>query len=222
MKMKKQSLKAKPTDTKAVLSKRRSLSKILPWVLIIVGIIGSLAASIITYDKLELAANPNFKPACSIDPILSCGNIMLSDQATAFGNIPNPFIGLIAFPVMIAIGVSMLAGSVVKKRWYWLTFNIINFLAVIFTHWLFYQSVYTIGNLCVYCMAVWLVTFTSFVYITLYNMEQGYITSKASWWPRFTAFLRRHHVDIIVLWAITIITLILNHFWYFYGPKLGF
>lgn len=222
MQMKTSTKKTTTLDTKKVVRTRLPLSKILPWILIVVGIVGTLAAGIITYDKLELAANPDFKPACSIDPILSCGNIMMSEQASAFWDLPNPFIGLVAFPVMIAIGVGMLAGSVVKKRWYWLTFNIVNFLAVLFTHWLFYQSVYNIGNLCVYCMAVWLVTFTSFVYITLYNIEQGYITSKASWWPRVAGFLRRHHVDIIVLWAIIIIGLILKHFWYYYGPKFGF
>lgn len=123
---------------------------------------------------------------------------------------------------MIAIGVTLLAGGLVKKRWYWLTFNLITFLAVLFCHWLFYQSVYVIGNLCVYCMAVWVVTFTSFVYVTLYNIEQGYLSLKQAWWPKFAGFARRHHVDIIILWALIIFALILKHFWYFYGPKLGF
>lgn len=212
----------KPAAATKASKKRRPISKILPWVLVVCGVIGTLAAAIITHDKLVLAEDPNYSPACSIDPILSCGNIMMSEQATAFWDIPNPFIGFIAFPVMIAIGVGMLAGSVVQRRWYWLTFNIITFLAVIFTHWLFYQSVYSIGNLCIYCMAVWVVTFTSFIYLTLYNIEQGYITSKRAWWPKFAGFFRRHHIDIIVLWALIIFALILKHFWYFYGPKLGF
>lgn len=201
---------------------RIPIAKILPWILVVAGIIGTLAAAVITHDKLVLASNPDYKPACSLDPILSCGNIMMSEQASAFWDIPNPFIGFIAFPVMIAIGVGMLAGSTVKKRWYWLTFNIITFLATIFTHWLFYQSVYSIGNLCIYCMAVWVVTFTSLVYLTLYNIEQGYIKFAGARWQKFAAFLSRHHVDIIILWALIIITLTLKHFWYYYGPKLGF
>lgn len=194
----------------------------LPWILIVCGIIGVLAAGIITHDKLVLASNPDYKPACSLDPILSCGNIMTSWQATAFGDIPNPFIGFIGFSAMIAIGVTLLAGGLVKKRWYWLTFNFVSFLAMLFCHWLFYQSVYVIGNLCVYCMAVWVVTFTSFIYVTLYNIEQGYLSLKQAWWPKFASFVRRHHVDIIILWALIIFALILKHFWYFYGPKLGF
>jgi uncharacterized membrane protein len=208
--------------TKEVSKPRTPIRKFLPWVLIVCGIIGTLAAGIITHDKLVLASNPDYQPACSLDPILSCGNIMTSWQATAFWDIPNPFIGLIAFPVMIAIGVGMLAGATVKKRWYWLTFNAITFLAVIFTHWLFYQSVYVIGNLCIYCMAVWAIVFISFVYLSLYNIEQGYLSLKQAWWPKFAGFVRRHHIDIIVLWAIIIFGLILQHFWYFYGPKLGF
>lgn len=208
--------------SKASTTKLKSVAKILPWILIVCGIIGTLAAGIITYDKLELASNPNYKPGCSLDPILSCGNIMMSWQATAFGDIPNPFIGFVAFPVMIAIGVGMLAGAIVKKRWYWLTFNLIAFLAVIFIHWLFYQSVYVIGNLCVYCIAVWIVTFTTFIFLTTYNIEQGYIKLKQAWWPKLAGFIRRHPIDIIIFWALIIFTLTLKHFWYFYGPKLGF
>lgn len=201
---------------------RRLIATILPWILIVCGIIGTLAAGTLVYDELKLAHNPEAQLLCSLDPIVSCGSVMQSSQATAFGNLPNPIIGLVTFPALLAIGVMMLAGAVVTKRWFWRTASGVSFLAVIFCHWLFYQTVYNINNLCIYCMITWVVTFTSWLYLTAYSMEKGYISLKYSWWNKLTTFVKKHHVDIIILWALIIFVLILKHFWYYYGPKLGF
>lgn len=57
--------------------------------LVITGALGLLAAWVITLDKFELLKDPNYKPACSLNPIISCGNIMQSKQAEVFG-FPNP------------------------------------------------------------------------------------------------------------------------------------
>ena len=35
-------------------------------------------------------------PGCSLNPVVSCGNIMKSEQAAAFG-FPNPMLGLVAY-----------------------------------------------------------------------------------------------------------------------------
>jgi len=215
---KSESTKASKANTKA----KRPLLRFVPWVLLVCGIIGTLAAGTLVFDEIKLAKNPDANLLCSIDPILSCGSVMQSSQATAFGNLPNPVIGLVTFPALVTIGVCMLAGAVVAKRWFWRAASTVSFLGVVFCHWLFFQTVYNIGNLCIYCMVTWAVTFISWLYITLYAMEQGHIKLKAAWWPKFVGFVRRHHVDIIVLWAIIIIFLILKHFWYYYGPKFGF
>lgn len=213
---------AKNTEPNTKASLKRSIMRFLPWVLIVCGVIGTLAAGTLVYDEIKLAKNPDANLLCSIDPVVSCGSVMESKQATAFGNLPNPIIGLVAFSALVAVGATALAGAVSKKRWYWRTASLVSFAGVLFCHWLFFQTVYRIGNLCIYCMITWVVTFVSWLYITLYAMEQGHITLKAKWWPKLVGFVRRHHIDIIVLWAIVIAFFILKHFWYYYGPKLGF
>ncbi len=196
-----------------------TLEKALPWILIVCGTIGLICAFIISYEKIELLKNPAYDVPCNLDPIISCGSVMQSDQANAFG-FPNPFIGLMAFPVVITSGVLLLMKARVK-RWYMLGLNFGALLGLLFVHWLFYQSVWNIQALCPWCMVVWVATITTFWYTTLYNLRQGYLKLPAGI-QAISGFVQRHHLDILFVWLLVITGLILHHFWYFYGPKLGF
>lgn len=64
----------------------------LAWLLAFTGAAGVLASWVITLDKFLLLEDPDFKPACSLNPVVSCGSVMKSDQAAAFG-FPNPCSG---------------------------------------------------------------------------------------------------------------------------------
>ncbi len=191
------------------------LGKILTWLLIIGSVFGILASAIIMIDKIKLLEDPNFVPSCSINPIISCGSVMSSSQSHVFG-FPNPIIGLVAFGALFAIGMGILAGAR-YKRWYWLGLLAGTIFGVVFIHWLFFQSVYRINALCIYCMVVWAVTIPIFWYTKLYTLEKGYIKIPKKLAPA-TAFARRHHLDILIVWYLVIIFLILQHFWYYFGP----
>lgn len=197
-----------------IFGRKLSLTKILPWMLVVLGALGLIFSLVIMYDKVALLQDPNFRPACDINPVVSCGSVMESDQASAFG-FPNPFIGIIGFSVVIATGMAALAGARFK-RWYWLGLQLGVIFGVAFVHWLFFQSVYRIGALCPYCMGVWVVTITLFWYVTLYNIQAGHIRLKG-WLEKIGFFLRRHHLDILILWFLIIAALILKRFWYYYG-----
>jgi uncharacterized membrane protein len=196
-----------------------TLAGALPWILVIGGAVGLLASGIITYDKIQILQNPAFRPGCDLNPIVSCGSVMDSEQASAFG-FPNTFIGLAGFAAILTSGVVLLAGAAGKlKRWYWLGLELGLLFGVAFVHWLFYQSVYNIGALCPYCMVVWVATITMFWYSTLYCIQAGHIRLKG--WPQKAAtFARRHHIDILIFWLLVIAALILKHFWYYYGDKI--
>ena len=51
--------------------KPSKLLKFFPWILIVCGIIGMLAASILTIEKIELAKDAAHKTSCSINPVFS-------------------------------------------------------------------------------------------------------------------------------------------------------
>lgn len=195
-------------------TKTSRLFKNLPYILIIAGTISLICAFIIMLDKLSLLSNPQFRPNCDLNPVLSCGSVMSSKQGSVAG-FPNPIFGLAGFPILITIGMCLLAGATFK-RWFWRALNIGLLLAVIACLWLFVQSVYFIHSLCIYCMIVWVMTITSFWYVTLYNLEAGNIDVSSRFKP-LVSFIRRHHLDILIAWFVIIAALILQHFWYFYG-----
>jgi len=96
--------------------KTLNLQKTLPWLLVICGSIGLLASFVILVDKLQLLEDPGRTFLCDLNPIISCGSVMTSDQSHAFG-FPNPIIGLVGFAIVITTGMAMLAGATFK-RWY--------------------------------------------------------------------------------------------------------
>ena len=192
---------------------KRTLTQTLPYILIILGMIGLAAAFIILYEKLHILANPNYKPSCSINPIISCGSVMSSKQGSVFG-FPNPILGLIGFSVVITTGMALLAGAKLK-RWFWLGLQAGVLFGIVFVHWLFYQSVYNIQALCPYCVVVWSAMIPLFWYTTLYNLRERNIpTPKRLKKP--VAFMQKYHADILLVWFLIIIGLILEHFWYYW------
>jgi len=200
-----------------IFGKTLTLQKTIPWVLVVCGSIGLLCAGIITYDKIRLLENPTFVPGCDLNPVISCGSVMQSAQAHAFG-IPNPFIGLAGFAIVATIGMAMLAGATFK-RWFWLGLQVGTIFGIGFVHWLFFESVYRIQALCPYCMVVWVMTITLFWYVTLFNIQTGVIKLRGTW-QKIGFFARRHHLDMLLFWLIAIALFTLQHFWYYYGKHL--
>jgi uncharacterized membrane protein len=194
------------------------LNRVLPYILLIGGIIGIICSFIITVDKIALLQDPTYVPNCNLNPIISCGNVMQSKQANTFG-FANPIIGLVAFGALSAIGAAMLAGATFK-RWYWLGLQAGTLFGIGFVHYLFFQTTYRIGALCPYCIVVWIVTITTFWYVLQYNLMQRYIILPSKYGPSITAWLRRHHLDILVLWLLLIAFFVIKHFWYYFGKHL--
>ena len=190
-----------------------TFERALPYILAIGGMIGVLMAFIITIEKIQLLKDPTFIPECNINPIISCGNIMKSEQAGVFG-FPNPLLGLIGFSVVTTIGMAMLAGAKFK-RWFWLGLQAGTVLGVIFCMWLFHEAVYEIGSLCPYCIVVWMVTIPMFLYTTIYNIRQGFITIPKRF-QKIVDWKIKHHGDILVTWYLLIALAILTHFWYYW------
>ncbi|MET8339921.1 vitamin K epoxide reductase family protein [Streptosporangium canum] len=189
------------------------VTRSLPFILAIGGGLGVLAAFALVVERLRLAADPGYVPSCSINPILSCGSVMKTEQASVFG-FPNPLIGIAAFCVVATVGMALLAGARFRK-WFWYGLQLGTVAGVVFVHWLIFQSLYRIGALCPYCMVVWAVTIPVFWYVTLANLEAGRIPLPGS--ARRAAFwAARYHTVVLTLWLLAIVGLILQRFWYYW------
>lgn len=194
-----------------------TLKQILPYILLMGGVIGVLCAGILTVEKINLLKHPNAPLNCDLNPIVACGPIIDTPQASAFG-FPNPIIGLVGFSVVATIGAAMLAGAAFR-RWFWLGLQAGTIFGVGFVTWLQFQSIFRIGALCPYCMVVWAVTIPIFWYTTLYNLREGHIKVSGKW-KQLADFLQRHHGDILLAWFLIIFGIILNKFWYYWQTLL--
>ena len=148
--------------------------KSTPWVLLVFAVVGLFASFQLTVDKISLLSDPDFVPSCNINPVLSCGTIILTDQASLFG-FPNPIIGFVGFSVIITLGVLMIS-KVMIPNWVWLGLNLGALAGMAFVIWLAYESLYVIGALCPWCMVAWLATIFIFWITTAENAANGRFT----------------------------------------------
>ena len=194
-----------------------SFVRAIPWVLLISGFVGLVCSLALTYDQIKVWQNPNFRPICNLNPVVSCGSVISSQQGHIFG-IPAPITGLILFPVFITFGIVLLAGAKFKQ-WLWISLEAGVLGGFVYAIWLFLLSTYKVHALCPFCLATDIVVYTSAWYVTLYNIERGFIRlpkrAKA-----VDLFIRRHHLDILLLWFLALFAFIMHHFWYYYGKHL--
>ena len=141
------------------------------WILVVSGLIGLVAAIELIIQKISVLSDPDFVPNCDINPVLSCGSVINTEQASLFG-FPNPVLGVIGFTIVIMFGALLFAG-VQLPRLMWLGLNIGALAGMIFVIWLVSQSLYVIGALCPWCMVVWAVTIPIFWQVTTDNLASG-------------------------------------------------
>ncbi|MEU6772675.1 vitamin K epoxide reductase family protein [Streptomyces sp. NPDC046759] len=172
--------------------------------LVLTGAGGLLASWVITLDEFKLLKNPNFTPGCSLNPVVSCGSVMKSAQASVFG-FPNPMLGLVAYGVVICVGMSLLAGAAFP-RWYWLTFDAGCLFGVGFVSWLQFESLYRIDALCLWCCLAWAATILMFWYVTSFAVRHRFLPAPAAlqaFFAEFTWVLPLVHIGVVGMLILT-------------------
>jgi uncharacterized membrane protein len=175
---------------------------------LVAGALGLAAALALTVEKIEILIDPNYVPSCSINPVLSCGSVMVTPQASAFG-FPNSLIGIVSFTVVVVTGVLAIA-KVPLPRWYWGGLAVGTLLGVAFIHWLIFQSLYRIGALCPYCMVVWAVTIPLLVVVAALALQphlDGGVARIVYQW----------RWSLVTLWFTALILMILVRFWSYWS-----
>ncbi|GAA1942079.1 vitamin K epoxide reductase family protein [Kitasatospora viridis] len=185
--------------------------------LLIAGAVGLAASITLTLEKIRLLEDPSYVPSCNINPIISCGSVMRTSQASAFG-FPNSLIGVAGFAVVVTVGVVALTGARLP-RWFWLGLQAGTLFGVCFITWLMDQTLYHIGAVCPYCIVVWTATIPLFWYTLLHNLRHQVIPTPAPWRPAIDGAAGYHWV-VPALWYLTIVMLILNRFWYYWHTLL--
>ena len=188
-----------------------SVGRASAWWVLIAGVIGLTAAGVLLIEKIALLQNPAYVPTCSINPVVSCGSVIVTPQAAVFGP-PNPLYGVIAFTLVLVTGV-LAVGGVRLPRWYWVGLMIGTAAGVVFVHWLIFQSLYRIGALCPYCMVVWSVTVPLLVVVSSIALRplaaHPLARTVYHWrWP------------LSVLWFTAVLLMILVRFWDYWSTLI--
>ena len=183
------------------------------WWIVIAGVLGLISSATLTIEKIELLVNPAYVPSCNLNPVVSCGSVMTTPQAAAFG-FPNSLIGIAAFAVVTVTGVLTVA-KVPLPRWYWVGLTVGTLFGAGFVHWLIFQSLYRIGALCPYCMVVWAITIPLLVVVAsiaarpVLDRQTGVVWLLYQWRWSFAA-----------LWFTAVLLLILARFWDYWSTLL--
>lgn len=196
-------------------SKSESPKRIV-FILLGTGLIGLVASITLLIEKIALIKDPAYIPSCSINPILSCGSIMKTSQAEAFG-FPNPILGVVGFTIVLTTALAILAGAKLE-RWYWLSLQVGVTFGIIFIHWLIFQSLYRIGALCPYCIAVWAVMIPLFLYVTLYNLSALELGNTIA--TKIVEKISEYHTVVLTSWYLTIGFLVAKRFWNYWQTLL--
>lgn len=174
-------------------------------VLLTIGSAIALVASFqLSLDKIRLLEDPTYTPACNFSILMSCKSVINSEQGSVFG-FPNPFMGLVGFGLLLAIGVAAASG-VRFPRWYWVGALLGLTFAAVMVHWFAFQSIFVIEVLCPWCMVVWSMTIPMFWYTLLHVVAK--LTG-----GRGVRVLQGWHLVPVVLWFLGVIAVILVHFW---------
>jgi uncharacterized membrane protein len=180
----------------------------LGWLLAIGGAIGLFSAAILIIEKIKLLENPQGALACDINPIIGCGNVINTDQASVFG-FPNPLMGVAGFAVVLTLGVLLIA-RVALPAFVWLGLQAGALFGIGLISWLQYQSIYELHALCPWCMVVWSVTIPIFIWITARNLKAFAPNNPVS------RFVGDWTLLINILWFVAVISAI----WFQFGSAL--
>jgi len=205
-----------------------TIQKIYPHMLIVLSLIGLLASAILMNDTYKIAINPGVELPCNINPLISCTSIATKWQSSVFG-FPNPILGIISFSLLFGVALALTYHVIPdekrhgvissQKKYFWTLVNYGSLASFIFVIWFYYESLYSIGNLCLYCMIVWIVTWPIFLYTTIWNIKEKHFSLNRIH-KKFDDFLFKYHPQILVIVYLIAIFLILFRFKDFFFATL--
>ena len=192
-------------------SKRKKADNAAFIVVLIFSFTALIAAFTLSVEKIQKLMNPKVELSCSINLVLDCGKVMETTQSHVFG-FPNMFIGLMAYPILIAVALLGLSG-VRMPRWYMRTANIGILLGALFAYWLFFSSLYVIQILCPWCLVVTFSTTLILAAFTHINLRNNVWNLRKGTDAKIQRFLSGGYDKLVTFgWVVLLIALVFAKF----------
>lgn len=165
----------------------------------VAGLLGLLAAFVLTLEKIKSLTQPDEAASCDFSVIVQCSANLSSSAGSLFG-FPNPIIGLMAWPFVLATAILLIFSARIPKIWWYGFFAGVTG-ALIFVTWLQYQSIMILGTLCPWCMVTWIAVIPTWLATLAHTGSLGLWSSKAS---KFFQALKPYVPLIALLWFVAI------------------
>lgn len=172
----------------------------------IFSLLALLAAFDLSVEKIRLLLHPEAQLSCSLNAVLNCASVMKTPQASIFG-FPNSYLGLMFFPITAAFAVMGLLKTTFDRKVV-LLLEVMAGFALIFSYWLFFQSVYVIQILCPWCLLVTLSTTVIFATVTCYMLHQNSLQLKQATQKKIEKFIHQGYEILITVVVIVILALL--------------
>lgn len=111
---------------------------------------GFVASFLQMLEKLTLLKNAHAVLSCNLNSIFNCSNVLNAHQNSVFG-FPNSMLCMTFFALMLSAGLIGWTGSVLNAKLR-LIYQGLAVFFVGFGLWYFWQSIFNIGVLCIYCI----------------------------------------------------------------------
>jgi uncharacterized membrane protein len=137
------------TEPEQTLAPTRTVSRW--WYVVLAGAaLGILSTVWQTVERIAYAKGDG-SAVCDISAVVSCSNVYSHWQSSALG-VPNSLIGLPVFAFLASVAVSGLLGSQLAPRFLAGALGLAVFMTG-FIFWYMEQSAFSIGALCLFCVA---------------------------------------------------------------------
>jgi uncharacterized membrane protein len=124
--------------------------KLLYGIISIAAAIGFTASFLQMLEKLTLLKNTHAVLACNLSSTFNCTNILNSHQSSVFG-FPNSLLCMSFFMFTFSAGLIGWTGAQLNAKLR-LIYEFFAVFFVCFGFWYFWQSIFNIGSLCIYCL----------------------------------------------------------------------
>ncbi|OGL37384.1 hypothetical protein A3E49_01665 [Candidatus Saccharibacteria bacterium RIFCSPHIGHO2_12_FULL_49_19] len=123
----------------------------LYWMILTIGAaVGLLASFLQMLEKITLVKNSEAVLSCNLNSVFNCSNVLNASQSSVFG-FPNSLLCIVFFSLLLAAGlIGWTGGAINAKLRFFFQFMALFFAG--FGFWYFWQSIFNIGVLCIYCV----------------------------------------------------------------------
>lgn len=182
-------------------------------VLLFAAVAALIAAFVLSLEKIHLMSDPDAVLSCSLNFVLNCSTVMQSWQSGVFFGIPNMFIGLMAFPVLITVAVSALWGGLKFNKGFLRAMFIGVLMGTVFAYWLFFSSLYDIQVLCPWCLVVTTACTLMLAAVTHIAIREKVLGFKSEVQKKLDSLLDNgYHQLIVAAWLVTMVLLVFIKF----------